>query len=278
MRAEYLSPSGNPNTDYPIFSGLRDNEKLGAVLSPVIENCVSKRNGGLFIGPALVPLVIAGGKLAFDLYTDNLKGKIENLKRSAVRPYDVGLIMARGALDNEACIGIVRKSKDKEDFGLVLILKLTTWEPQLLARGPKPDAFYLSPVFLWVGNTGAVTAKPSGQEKGAQIDMSIAVAVKMISRVKDAPALAELGQGVIDLPHVQLEGAPSCIVKRCDRSSLIPLPDGHGSVEIRVGWTEIGDVGFDVDRAAAETEAIKAAIGPAVENVLQFHFDRTDNK
>jgi hypothetical protein len=96
----------------------------------------------------------------------------------------------------------------------------------------------------------------------------------LVDRVRGSPVLTEIGQGQVSVSPIPLGHPPLCVAAVCDRSSLVPLPNDKGSAVIRVGWTEIGDVGFDVDRASAQREAIKADIGPAAEKVLQSHFDR----
>jgi hypothetical protein len=110
----------------------------------------------------------------------------------------------------------------------------------------------------------------------SKITVTPAVSIKQITKKAGIPTLALLGQGGSTISAVELSGTIRCRAKieECNSSTAIPMPLDNGSVVVGVSLLETGNVGFDVDRATAELTAMQAAIGPAIGDAVQGHYDR----
>ncbi|WP_152385595.1 hypothetical protein [Achromobacter sp. GbtcB20] len=109
---------------------------------------------------------------------------------------------------------------------------------------------------------------------------------KQDEKATDRPAVpskpAEVATGRPTVPSQpakvasdQREAASSPAVEyACSPTGILPLPMAGGTIVLGIGVQERGSLGFDVDVAEAQIEAIAAALGPLSATLLDGHFKR----
>lgn len=269
----WITGSPTETSNDPHFEDLTKDAQLQGAL---IGSCVPSPGGVKpeFFGPAAVPILVALSSLAFDLYIDKRKSDLDKLKSEAQQSTDIELVLGAEKFRDARCIIIERQAKGDTDApppgdagpGLVVVLLIKKTEAN-------SDYFKLKPIFVRARNSIAKTAASTGT-----IAVTSAVAIKQVATVQGVTTLAQVGQAATTIDAVNLIGDVKCSDGKCDESPIIPLPKGNGSVAVGLSVLESGDVGFSIDRAQAELDAIKSALGPAVGATVQGHFDREFGK
>jgi hypothetical protein len=217
----------------------------------------------------------AVGKLLFDLYMDKQVRDLDALKAAAEKSYHGRMVVSadtlQGAVSGGHCLVLTRSlANDKvPEFVAVLALERA---PRQRVIGQAVKAFVFKPTYVAARSAVAVTR----QAEDAKVSVAFALSVRGLGKQDNGlPAFAQVGEAAVTVPGVSLSaGTPladaACSGKKeCPGSDPLPLLDGKEPVAIGVGVTETGDIGVDFDAAKSELNAIKAAIGPVVSDVLK---------
>ena len=220
---------------------------------------------GAFAG-VLIPVL---GKLVFDLYMDKKVHDLEALKKAAQADYAVSASLPaqelKAAVDSGECLLVLRRNEEQADKpgGFVAVLKLSK------AYKDATQAFTFQLIFVQALDAVAVTR---AADKPA-ISVALALTVKGIGKQQNGlPLFGEAGQGAVSVPNLLIgaKSEPKCVKGSCPASDAIPLmlPDGAPAV-LGIGIVEKGHVGIDFDMSKSELQAIKAALGPAISDVIK---------
>ena len=271
----------------PLLAAISAAPELGTALTAA--GCQPPVTVERAVAPALVPLLTAAARFAFEAWVTNKKAEVEALLSSAKATYDASVLVKDPVvLATYPCIAILRYgvsgSPTVVNKGMVAVLKLR-------AVGGAPSgiqAMQLEPTFVRAFNAVAVTAAVD-QSKMPVIDLAFAVSAKAIGNQESGlPALLPAGVGSVSVASVEIgeqskeacqsppEGKPDDLTaaRVCSRSELIPYPISKGPVSFRVGIAEAGKTGIPGARAVAELEALKAAFGPALAEAVKAKLDK----
>ncbi|WP_173048510.1 hypothetical protein [Nitrospira sp. KM1] len=243
------------------------------------SSCLTDRDG---LQPVSTPMVNAGGQESFEYPEAELPAQ-EQLRRSGQASYSARAILADSRLQDYRCALVVRgpKYRASEFVALIRFNHLTE------------NAFQIQPAYIRLAKSVAVTVetppKPPDNEATVSkpsIDVSVAVAIKSLEQhTSGMLGLTETGGGVFTVHGVELGDlikvsnkpdqlwfgkAYTCQPERdtprekyhCPSSDLIPYPSQPHPLSISISITETGNVGVGFDQTAAESRAIKEAIGP----------------
>lgn len=238
-------------------------------LQPAISDSC-KQPGTSEVAPAVLAAAPVLGKLLFDLYIDRQVRKLDELKEASEAQYSAKVILdaaqLQAAVAANQCILFVRMERESKVPGLVVVLKLR----------PSPNAFTFEPVFMAARNAVAVTQKG----ETPRIIASVAVGLKGIGKQQNGlPALASIGEASSTVPGLVLGAKePACVRKSpCPVSDPIPLLAARNDLMLlTVAVAEKGDIGVDFDAAKAELNAIKAALGPLVGELVKGKLERNN--
>lgn len=242
-------------------------------LKDALDQC--KRDGP---GPQALSAIIAPavGKLLFDLYVDKQVRDLNDLKAAAEKSYHGRMVLSASDLhavvDRGRCLVLTRSQPDRQIPEFIGVLALER-APKALVPGQATKAFVFRPTYIAARSAVAVTR----QSDDARIAVSFALSVRGIGKQDNGlPAFAQIGEAAVTVPGVSLgsqasASAASCVGQRpCPVSDPLPLVSvDDGPLAIGVGVTETGDIGVNFDVATSELNAIKAAIGPVVSEVLK---------
>lgn len=226
-------------------------------------------------GAAIVLLPIVG-ELLFGLAADGVERRADALKEASEASYSGRIVMSAKDLSEwvkeTRCLTIVRYDPPGKPtasgaigpkrIALAAILKL---EPAAQGR---TDAFVFTPIYVAASNSVAITR----QSEAPAVTVGLALSIKSIGKQENGlPGTFLVGQAASAAPKVLLNaGESSCSKSACATSEPIPIPtDPNSLVSLSIGVTEKGSLGFDIDVAKAQIGAIKAAIGPAIGELIK---------
>lgn len=211
-------------------------------------------------------VVAASGKLLFERWMEQRSEALEELKQISVRSYSETAIISGSDLKRMSCALVYRYDAKTKDIGFIALLKLTNYE----------QGVTFTPTFVQASNALAVAKKPKDGSAPA-ISTSFAIAVKGVGTKQNGlPELDTFGHGVASVGSIYLEdGTNYQCYENCESSDIIPyLPDNNGAVvSVTFSVTEIGDVGFNIDKRIGRIEAIKEALGPAIKSDIDAAFE-----
>ncbi|WMD24060.1 hypothetical protein RAS12_30985 (plasmid) [Achromobacter seleniivolatilans] len=232
-------------------------------------------------GPVAVAILIALSSAAIELWQAKWKEEFDRRQKMAGRDSGAKVVMTAEQARSADCIVFARwAAGDSEaDPGLIVVLKV---ERPAVKRSVKdalnnveakaPDHFTARPVFVRARNSISET------KKGEPITLVVAVALQQIVNVQGVPALVDIGASTTRVRNVKLSDEVLCVPKEgkppCAKSTIHPLPNDDGTVVVGIGIQEVGDLGFEVDMAKAEIDAIAAALGPLSGQLIKGHYDR----
>ena len=217
------------------------------------------------------------GELFVGLVADWAERRADALKEASEASYagrvNLNSSHLAGLIEKRGCIAIVRYDPPSAEqaasggtqskvAGLTAILKLGPATPG------RKDAFVFQPVYVSASNSTAITRKNDAPAVAVGLALSIASIGKQENGL---PGYFLVGQGGSAAPKVLLNASESrCSKSACATSEPIPIPlDPNGLVSLGIGVTEKGSLGFDVDVAKAQISAIKAAVGPAIGEIIK---------
>ncbi len=227
-------------------------------------------SGTTVVPPAAIPVIIAAGKLVFDLYMDTQLRKQEELKKAAQSSYSERLIVSGEVFKKYDCALIFRGLTDSTNHFVALIQFVSTSE----------KAFQIQPLYIRVGSAVAVTSEGESG-KSPSINVSFGISVKALAaHPLGVASLYPIGEGAVSVPNVEIgpKGkAYVCIPANatppakpvCPTSELVAYPEGKLPASITFSITETGNVGIDLDQNTAELRAIKEAVGPVIKDTLK---------
>jgi len=123
-------------------------------------------------------------------------------------------------------------------------------------------------------------------EKLEKLSRNIRGSAKPAEKATDRPAVpSQPAEVATDRPTVPSKPARVAAVQpeatsrpaveyACTPTGILPLPMAGGTIVLGIGVQERGSLGFDVDVAEAQIEAIAAALGPLSATLLDGHFKR----
>ena len=243
------------------------------------------------IFPGAIPFIAVGGKLLFDLVIEERIRQLKQLKIDSRKAYFAKTTLTSNELGICKCAVMVRHKDEKsvfkridksqntdpicEKLGLIAIVKFVKYETE--NNKYSEEAFWIEPVYIRACDALAVTA----DKKTPQIDLSIGIAIKAIGKKKNSgqPELFTIGEGAVSVKNVEIgidnNTKPYECRDTCPQSELIPYPKADKDdalVSVALSVVEAGHVGINFDQRLAETEAIKEALGPAIEESLKAVF------
>lgn len=270
----YLLPQTTPDSSHTkntpgaiLVEDYIDNDKE---LKDLLDTRSCRLRGQKALPAAAIPVIIAAGKLAFDLYMDAQIRKQEQIKKAAQSSYSERLIVSGEDLRKHSCLLLFRGLTDKT-ADLVAVL-------QLISTSSK--AFQIQPLYIRARNAVAVTGEGESG-KAPSINISIAVSVKaLVSKPLGVTSLYPIGEGAVSVPNVEIgpeahayictpASANELTKPVCPTSDLVAYPEGDAPSSITVAVTETGNVGMDLDQNTAELRAIKEALGPVMKDTLK---------
>lgn len=211
-----------------------------------------------------IPLVVAGGKLLFELYMDKKIAKEERLKKAAQVDYERTVFVKEDQLQRCKCLLLTRYQKvqdKKEDAsnasqgeavapnGLTAVFKMKKMGPQDLV---------MEPVYVRADNSVAIVNRDD-----PKISISFALALKTVVEQKGVPTLTAFGQGVVSVPQVKLDAGEKDAKVEGIYTDLIPVmtpPTEGGYISLSMGVTETGIVGVYFDQRIERLKAIRATM------------------
>jgi len=236
---------------------------------------------GTMGGPVAVAILIALSSAAIELWQAKRKAEFDRRQKMAGQDSGAKVTMTAEQAKRADCIVFARwaAGDSKADPGLIVVLKVerpaverTRKEVITDADVKAPDYFTVRPVFVRARNSISET------KKDEPIALVIAVALQQIVNLQGVPALADIGASTTKVRNVKLSGEVLCVPKKseppCSKSTIHPLPIHDGTVVVGIGIQEVGDLGFEVDMAKAEIDAIAAALGPLSGQLIKGHYDR----
>lgn len=262
----------------PEFYALFDDVNLcGTVQRPKLDPNLT--------GPFVVPILITVVTSAISYWNVRQQQILEDRREAAKRSSNGKIVLSPGELNGAKCVVFTRKAQDPrlaetsqdgraskaETKDLTIVMRIErkkagkNWSGQL-------DHFSLTPIFARAYSSISET------KKGGTIDLAIGLTLHQIVSISGVPTLANLGVAGTAIEAVPLTGVPQCAPPAkpspCSTSNILPLPRDEGTIVLGLAVQEIGDLGFDVDLAKAQGEAIAGAMGPLAGTLLKDHFDR----
>lgn len=251
--------------------------------------CQTPSTIGPALAPALLPLLTAAAKFAYETWATNKHDEVEALLSSAKAAYDASILVKDPAvLGNSPCIAILRYGVSGTpavvNKGMVAVLKLR-------AVGGAPagiQALQMEPTFVRAFNAVAVTAA-GDRAKVPVIDVAFAISAKAIGNQESGlPALLPAGFGTVAVAGVEIgqQAKGACVAPSeskpddlafaqvCSRSELVPYPVDMGPVVVGLGIAEAGKTGIPGARALADLAALKAAFGPALAEAVKAQLEK----
>lgn len=280
---EITSPPGINKKIYINFKRLHnelaDNKTIKEIIT---KNCLpdisvsddSQPKAVAAIAVAITPLLIAGGKMAFNYYMDQKVKELEKIKKGGQDLYSGSAIVTADQFAQCKCAILTRTNTDGKEgsspkIGLIAIVKINKYPENSDIK----KALTIQPLYIRAYNSAAYTKKIGEKETGA-ISASIGFAMKTISKPDSKTnlrAISKIGETVVTVTDIQLKRKQDTLTDEViyPKSDMMPFPPKEASpISITMSVKETGDVGFDFDQAKAEVEALKSALGPAVESSL----------
>lgn len=253
------------------------------VIKPEIKNSFTKRLSESCkvtvdkrpeIPAAAIPLIAAAGKLAFDAGADYLAERVRAIQEKAKATYAARLVMDTKPFDfvvenqgkrqevKECLIAYRYRAIGKEPTvqnvpGMIMIFEL-----QKLT-----NTFYLAPIFLWVGDSVAETSS-----KDPTLDLSVAVAARVAESSQGKISMKSVVESTFKFSINSLGSGPTidCAILTCKMfSELTTSAAGNATgATISVAVVETGSHASMLDKAQAELQAFKTAVGPAAKDAL----------
>jgi hypothetical protein len=270
------------------FNALFENEEL-------CGNFPKKtaRERSQFAGAAGVAILIAASSAAIDYWNARQKKVLEDRQKASKGDGEAQIILSPDQFQNGKCLVYRRRAKDSRidadnsnagDFDLIVVMRVDRAQAGTKAMA-LADHFSLKPIFVRAHNSIAQT------KAGGDIDLSVGITLHQIVLDQGVPKLAPLGVAATSIGAVPLSGDLRCVrtpddpsaslldelfgdPDKCLSSGILPLPTNAGTIVLGIGVQEAGDLGFDIDRAKAQAEAIAAALGPLSGTLLEGHFAR----
>lgn len=246
-------------------NNIKDKNVSSIIINIVNNGCYYNKNyqPSQKLAPAsIAPIVVAGGKLLFDLAVDKSNKKLENLLKSSSGSYAESLKITNAKDLNSSCIILSRDSIDSNNLSAFTSFKILN----------ENGLIYLLPTNTYAANTIANT-KEVKKVNTEQITIIAGFSVQGIATQQNGlPIIATTGQAVSKIGKVTLNSKLHPL-NTSEKLGPIPLPSDDISEKspaiIRISITESGDLGFDVNETIARNKAIKSAIGPAIAEGLK---------
>lgn len=241
-------------------------------------------------GAALIPIIITVVTSAISYWNVRQQRKLAERDEASKRNSAAQIVMSPAQFQSARCLVFKRKAidprsvetsqdskaqdrktQDDHRTDLIIVMIVQRGFPGDQGSG-KPDHFSLTPIFARAYNSISQT------QKGGDINLAVGFTLHQISVVQGVPTLASLGEASSAIQAVPLTGVPQCAppVKPapCSTSSILPLPREEGTIVFGLGVREIGDLGFEVDIAKEQAQAIAAALGPLAGALISGHYER----
>lgn len=275
----YITVPTSPNGGAPLFkkdvefNALFESEDLCGVVPQRFPEA-----GGAdwkLAGAPVVAILIAISSAAINYYEKSRQIAIAKRYEASRQGGDAQIVTSPDRFMIGRCLVYSRRAQDerKDARDLVVVLKIERPAGQdnpLRAAGSSiPDHFTLRPIFARMYNSISQT------KVGGDVTLAIGITLQQIHEEQGIPRLAILGLVDTEVQSVPLSGEVQCRGEdKCRSSSVLPVPTNDGTIVLGIGVREIGDLGFNVDLAKAQVEAIAGALGPLSGSLIQGHFDR----
>ncbi|WP_156517940.1 hypothetical protein [Achromobacter ruhlandii] len=293
------TPGTTPEKDRPedqslVMRRVFDRQDLcGSPPAPAPVEKIDK-NGTEILAPFVAPVVVALVTAAISYWGKHQTLVLKEREKATKNDTEAQIVMSPEEFQHAKCVVYIRRAVDplaekaektkvsivNSNKDLVIVLKVVR-PTGSRGSGAFSDHFYLVPVYVNAPNSIALTGE------GKSISLAVGVTLHQVGATQGIPTLASLGMASTAIPAVPLkEGSPQCIPDRakppnsieyvCRPTAILPLPlpTADGTIVLGIGVQEIGNLGFDVDLAEAQIEAIAAALGPLAGTLLADHFKR----
>lgn len=226
--------------------------------------------------PAIPPLLIPLAGLAVDTGTrvvsEAIQAKVDALKQASMKGYSGVLILddARsfglGQTGSVAqCLLLVRRIKQQSgefEPASALLLGII---PRGVSAHKNAAAAVFSPLFVQVERSAAVT------RSGKPISMAVALSVVAIVTGKAGAERREISLGAFQINNLDLGVTRAWKSPTNAGTGLMVLPPSQASaLELKVAVVETGSALPDFDKAKAEIQAVRDAVGPELKgNILK---------
>lgn len=250
------------------------------------------KNGVEIFGTIAASVVVAIVTAAISYWGKRQTLEVKERQKATKNDTEAQIVMSPEEFQHAKCVVYIRRAVDplaekveetkisllNSNKDLVIVMKVVR-PTGSKGSGALPDHFYLVPVYVSAPNSIALTGK------GKNIDLAVGVTLHQVGAIQGIPTLARLGIASTAIPAVPLkDDDPQCIPDPakppnsieyvCRPTAILPLPTAGGTIVLGIGVQEIGNLGFDVDLAEAQIEAIAAALGPLAGTLLDDHFKR----
>ncbi|MGE8666872.1 MAG: hypothetical protein ACN6PM_04030 [Achromobacter mucicolens] len=237
------------------------------------------------IGTVIATIIVTVVTSAISYWRVRQQGTLDERADASKRSSEGRIVMSPDQFQSGMCFVFKRraldprsvanarggKAQDEHRQDLVIVMRVDRRKAGHDETG-LPDHFSLTPIFARAYNSIAQT------KEGGDIDLAVGITLHQIASVQGVPTLTNLGVAATAIQAVPLSGSPKCTPPEepapCHSSNILPLPTDGGTIVLAIGVQEAGDLGFEVDLAKAQVEAIAAALGPLSETLLQGHFAR----
>lgn len=292
-RAELTTPKGNTTFD------LDDGEGADLAFNALFENeqlCgnypkKTPRERAQFSSAAAVSILIAASSAAIDYWRAQQKKKLDDRFKASKGESEAQIVISPDQFKSGKCIVFRRRAEDvradpkantEDKFDLVVVLRIDRAVADDRGR-VLADHFSLKPIFVRAANSIAQTYV------NGNVDLAVGITLHQMVNDQGIPSLAKLGVAATAIPAVPLTGDAQCVraetannlleelfgnKDKCRSTGILPLPTNGGTIVLGIGVQELGDLGFDVDLAKAQVDAVGAALGPLSGSLIQGHFDR----
>jgi hypothetical protein len=220
-----------------------------------------------------VPVV---AKLVFDLGADQFVDYIEGIKKRSSADYNARLEASVSDFVADRCV-VAGRVKERDDGTLEYESLVVA---KLFQSTGNSESVVLRPVYALAKNSIALTKCDEncfGKNQSRQGKIGISIAIVVNGVTLDSTSVNEVrryGSAVVSFPEIPLNGSGILIdepismgivqVSPID-SEIMPAKLPGSKLQLSVTVTETGTVGGNFDRAASEIEALKGALGPAIE-------------
>lgn len=215
-------------------------------------------------------------KLAFDLGADQFASYVKDIKKRSSADYRARVEINVADFVADRCV-VAGRVKEKDDGTLEYESLIVA---KLFQSSLGVESIVLRPVYAWAKNSIALTkceenCFSQNQIRNGKVGVSLAVVVSGVA--PDSNFVNEVrryGSAVVSFPEVPLNGLGvlieppkfmGIVQSSPIDSEIMPAKLPGSKLQLSVTVTETGTIGGSFDRAASEIEALKGALGPALE-------------
>ncbi|MDH0682944.1 hypothetical protein [Achromobacter animicus] len=251
---------------------------------------------GMLVGEVGATVLVAIVTAAISYWGKRQALALKERQEATKNDTEAQIVMSPAEFQSAKCVVYIRRAVDPKadkveqaketkvslrdlnaELDLVIVMKVVR-PTGSEGSNQSADHFFLVPVYVSAPNSIALTKADRG------ITVAIGLTMHQIGEIQGIPTLASLGVASTAVTAVPLNKEAQCVPGEpgsgkpveyaCRPTGILPLPMAGGTIVLGIGVQERGTLGFDVDVAEAQIEAIAAALGPLSATLLDGHFKR----